>query len=207
MIVGVGTDVSDVSNLSFGVDCDRLLWQELNKKFGTSSSIFVMSLGQQLYYSDYDLHNKFAAKNMFERVNCTISCATNYSPKASSVSKMWETFLREKGPTAGPDHEPAFEKAKRALFLDYDKHKLTELHQDYLDKEIALKQKEFEIEEECRDKYGDQWKVKFDKKLKVSREYIEFRRSAEVVQPHLDAIEVWKHGPLVLEYRRMKKGT
>ena len=120
---------------------------------------------------------------------------------------MWERLLQGKGPSAGPGHQPAFEKAKDALFVDYTKNKPTELYQGYLDKEIALKQKEFQIEEECLNKYGDQWKFNFDKRLQASKEHIEFQRVAKVVQPHLKAIEVWEHGPLVHNLNHMRQGT
>ena len=209
MIIGIGPDIPNVSTI--GVDYHRLLWQELNKNFGdVSTTIFVMAVGQQLSSSDYDItagHAELAAHKTFELVNHTIPCATNYSSKGSSVSVMWERLLQGKGPRAGPEHQPAFEEAKRVLFVDYDKNKPTELYQGYLDKEIALKQKEFQIEEECREKYGDQWRVNFDKKSQVSKEYIEFQCAAKVVQPHLDAIEIWRHGPLVHNLNHMKQGT
>ena len=211
MIIGVGTDVADVSNLTIGVDCHRLLWQELNKRFcNAPAKVFVMAVGQQLSSCDYGItagHGELAAQKTFELVNHTIPCATNYSSKGSLISVMWERLLQEKGPIAGPNEQPAFEKARRVLFVDYDKHKPTELYQDYLDKEIALRQKEFQIEEECQDHYGDQWKVKFDRRLQVSKEYIEFQRAAKVVQPHLDAIEVWKHGPLVHKLKQLEQGV
>ena len=205
MITGAGADVSD-----FGVDYHRLLWQELNKNFGNAPSIiFVMAVGQQLSSSDYDItagHDKLAAQKTFELVNHTIPCATNYSPKGMLVSVMWERLLQGKGPSAGPEHQPAFEKAKHALFVDYTRNQPTQLYQDYLDKEIALKQKKFQIEEECRNKYGDQWKSNFDKRLEASKEHTEFQHVAEVVQCHLKAIEVWEHGPLVHNLNHMKQG-
>ena len=209
MIIGVGIVIPDVSSSTIGVDYHRLLWQELNKIYGSTTDIFVMAVGQ-LNSFDYDIthgHAELAAQKTFELVNHTIPCATNYSPKGSLVSVMWERLLRGKGPRVGPEHQPAFEKARDALFVDYDKHKPTKLYQDYLDGEIALKQKEFQIEDECQNKYGDQWKVNFDERLKVSKEYKEFQRAAEVVQPHLDAIEVWKHGPLVHKLNHMRQGT
>ena len=208
--IGVGTDVPDVSNSTIGVDCHRLLWQELNKNFGTASTIFVMKVGKQLHSSDYGItheHADLAAENTFQLVNRTIACAANYSPTTSRISRMWERLLDQKGPKAGPNEQPAFEEAKRKLFVDYDKHKPTELYQDYLDKEIALKQKEIQIEDECENRYGDQWKAKYDRRLQGSKEYIELQRAAKVVQPHLDAIEVWQHGPLVHELNQMKQGS
>ena len=97
MIIGVGTDVSDVSNLIIGVDYHYLLWQELNKTFGASrSSIFVMEVGKKLCFSDYAIthgHADLAAYNTFQLVDCTISCATNYTPNGSSVSEMWKKLL------------------------------------------------------------------------------------------------------------------
>ena len=208
MIIDIG--IPDISKLSIEVDYHRLLWQELNKNFGNDSTIFVMAVGQKLSFCDYDVtagHAELAAQKSFELVDHTIACATNYSSKGSPVSLMWETLLLEKGPKAGPDEQSAFQEAKNALFVDYDKHKPTELYQDYLSKEIALKQKEFEIEDKCQDQYGDQWKVKFDRRLQVSKEYIEFQHAAKVVKPHLDAIEVWKHGPLFHHLDYLKQGT
>ena len=205
MIIGGGIDVPDVQN-----NYHRLLWQELNKNFGNATTIFVMAVGQQLSSFDYDItsgHAELAAQKMFELVNHTIPCGTNYSSGGSLVSVMWERLLQGKGPRAGPEHQPAFEKAKRALFVDYDNHKPTELYQNYLDKEIALKQKELQMKDECQNQYGDQWKVKFDEKLQVSKEYIEFQRAVDVVKPYMDDIEVWKHGPLVHNLNHMKQGT
>ena len=173
--------------------------------YGSASSIFVMAVGQQLSSSDFDITHgnaELAAQKTFELVNHTISCATNYSPKGSSISEMWERLLQGK---AGSEYHPAFEEAKRVLFVDYDKHKPTELYQGYLDKEIALKKKEQQIKKECQ-KDGDQMESNFNERLQVSKEYIEFQRAAKVVQPHLDAIEVWKHGPLVYQLNYLKQG-
>ena len=63
------------------------------------------------------------------------------------------------------------------------------------------------MEDECRKKHFDQWEIHFDKGLKASKEYMEFQQVAEVVQPHLDAIKVWKGGPLVHNLNHMKQGT
>ena len=202
-------DIPDIGNLTIGLSYHRLLWQELNKNFGSASTVFVMAVGKQLGYFDYDItagHEELAAQKSFELVNNTISCATNYSSKGS-VSMMWERLLQGKGPRAGPEHQPAFEKARRALFVDYDKKKPTKLYQDYCDKEIALEQMKIELEDKCQEKYGDQWKVNYERRLKVSKEHIEFERAAAVVKPHLDAIEIWEHGPLVRNLNHMKQGT
>ena len=196
--------------MSIEVDYHRLLWQELNKNFGNDSTIFVMAVGQKLSFCDYDVtagHAELAAQKSFELVDHTIACATNYSSKGSPVSLLWETLLLEKGPKAGPDEQSAFREAKKALFVDYDKHKPTELYQDYLDKEIVLKQKELEIKRESIKDYGDQWKVNFDESLKASKEYLEFEHVTNVVKPHLDAIEVWKHGPLFHHLNHLKQGS
>ena len=129
--------IVDVSKLSIGVDYHRLLWQRLNKSYGNASTIFVMAVGKQLSFSDYDItgNAELAAQKTFELVNSTIACATNYSPTGSSVSLMWERLLQGKGPKAGPEHRPAFEKAKSVLFKNYDQNNCTELYQGYLDKE------------------------------------------------------------------------
>ena len=204
MIIDVGTD-----DLTTKVDYHRLLWQELNRNFGDASSIFVMAVGQQLSSSDYDIDDQYslAAHYTFQLVDHIISCATNYTPTGSLISRMFERLLRQKGQTAGPDHQPAFEKAKNVLYADYDTRQITELYQDYLDKEIALKQNKIIMKQEFQIKYGDQWQSNFNKWLQHSKEYIEFQRAAEVVQPHLDAVEVWKHGPLVHKLNQMRQGT
>ena len=168
-----------------------------------------MAVGQHLSSSDYDIthgNEKLAAQKTFELVNHTIPCATNYCPTGSLISTMWERLPQERGPKAGPSERAAFEQAKRKLFVNYDQHKPTELYQGYLDKEIDLKKKEQQIREECQND-GDQWERNFDEKLQSSKEYIEFQHAAEVVKPHLDDIEVWKHGPLVHKLRHIEQGT
>ena len=200
--------VPDVSNLTIEVDYHRLLWQELNKNFGNASTVFVMAVGQQLSSFDYDItagHAELAAQKIFELVNYTIPCATNCSSKGSLVSVMWERLLQGEGPRAGPKQQPAFEKAKNVLFMDYDKNKPTELYQDYLDKKIALNQKELQIKDEYQ-KDSDRWKGNFNERLQLSKEYTEFQHVAQVVKPHLDAIEVWEHGPLFRNLNHMKQG-
>ena len=210
MIIDVGTD-HDVPDLTIGVDHDRLLWQELNKKFGnTPTKVFVMAVGQQLSSFEYGItydNAELAAQKTFELVNHTIACATTYSPKGSSISGMWERLLQEEGPKVGEELRPAFEEARDALFVEYNKNKCTELYQDYLDKEIALNQKELQIKEECQKDHGDQWESNFNDKLQHSKEYIEFQHAAKVVQPHLDVIEVWQHGPLVHKLKQLKQGA
>ena len=196
--------------MTIGVDYHRLLWQELNKKFGNASTqVFVMAVGQQLCPSEYAItygNTELAAQNTFELVNHTIACATTYSPKGSSISKMWERLLQEEGPKAGEEHKQAFEKARDELFAKYKEKKPKKLYQDYLDKEIALNEKKLQIRGECQND-GDQWESNFKEKLQHSKEYIEFEHAAKVVQPHLDAIEVWEHGPLVHKLRQMRQGT
>ena len=210
LIIGVSTDVPDYPNLTTGVDYYRLLWQELNKKFGNASTqVFVMAVGQQLCPAEYAItygNTKLAAQKTFELVDHTIACATTYSPKGSSISKMWERLLQEDGPKAGKEHKPAFEKARDALFANYEEDKHKKLYQDYLDKKIALKQKKDQIKTECLKSYGDQWESNFNEKLQNSKEYIEFESAAKVVQPYLNAIEVWEYGPLGHRLRQMRQG-
>ena len=209
LIIGVSTDVPDDSNLTTGVNYYRLLWQELNKKFGNASTqVFVMAVGQQLCPSEYAItygNTELAAQKTFELVNHIIACTTTYSPKGSSISKMWERLLQEEGPKAGEKHKPAFEKAKEALFADYKEKKRKKLYQNYVDKEIALKQRKLQIKEECQKNDGDQWESNFNEKFQNSKEYIEFERAAKVVQPNLHAIEIWEHGLLVHKLRQMRQ--
>ena len=203
MITDAG--IPDVSKLSIGVDYHCLLWQELNKNF----PIFVMAVGQKLSYCDYDVtagHAELAAKNTSQLVDHALACATTYSSKGS-VSRMWEGLLDEKGPKAGPDEQSAFQEAKKALYKDYNKNEHTALYEDYLIKSFALKQTELQIQRELKEKDGDQWKVNFNETLNASKEYCEFQQVAELVEPHLDAIKVWQHGPLVHQLNRLKQGS
>ena len=203
MIIDV--DFPDGQKLSIEVDYHRLLWQELNKNFGNDTTVFVMAVGEILSSADYSIadgHAELAAKNTFQLVDRTIACAINCS-KGSSISEMWKRLLRKKGPKPGPEEEPAFQKAKLALFVDYDKNLPTKLYKEYHDKEDALKQKEHQIDCGSQKNYGDQRKVN----LKTSKEYSDFQRVAERVKHHLDAIKVWEHGPLVHDLDHMKQGT
>ena len=169
-----------------------------------------MAVGQQLCPSEYAItygNTELAAQKTFELVNHTISCATTYSPKGSSISKMWERLLQEEGPKAGKEHKQGFEKARDVLFTKYKERRPTKLYQDYLDKEIALNQKKLQIKEECQKSDGDQWESNFNEKFQNSKEYIEFESAAKVVQPNLDAIEEWECGPLVHKLKQMRQGT
>ena len=207
MFTGVGgTDTPDI-----GFDYYRLLWQELNKKFGnTPTKVFVMAVGQQISPFEYratDGNAQLAAQKTFELVNHTIPCATTYSPNGSLISGLWERLLQEEGPKAGEEHQPAFEEAMHALFGGNDQSKHTKLYQDYLDKKIALNQKKLQIKKECQKEYGDHWESNFNDNLQLSKEYTEFEDVSNLVQPHLDAIEVQKHGPLVHKLKQMEQGT
>ena len=167
-----------------------------------------MAVGQHLCPFEYGVtydNAELAAQKSFELVNRTIACATTYCPKGSSISGMWERLLEEKGPKAGKEHKPAFEKARDALFVKYKDNKLTKLYQDYRDKEVAMKDKKLQIKEECQND-GDQWESKFKEKFENSKEYIEFEHAAKVVEPHLEAIEVWEQGPLFHKLKQMKQG-
>ena len=207
LFTGVGgTDIPDV-----GFDCYRLLWQELNKKFGnTPTKAFVMAVGQQISPFEYrttDGNEQLAAQKTFELVNHTIPCATTYSPNGSSISGLWKRLLQEEGPKAGEEHRPAFEEAMVALFGGYDKSKHTDLYQDYIDKENALNEKKRKIKDECQKEYGDHWESNFNDNLQLSKEYTEFQHAFNLVKPHLDDIEVWQHGPLVHKLKKMEQGT
>ena len=205
----IDVDIPDAAKLSNEVDYHRLLWQELNKNFGNDTTVFVMAVGEILSSADYSItdgHAELAAKNTFQLVDHTIACAINCS-KGSPISTMWTRLLQGRGPRAGPEEQPAFAEAKRALYVDYDKKLPTELYKEYRVKEHALMQKELQIEDELREKYGDQWKVYFDKRLKASKEYLDFQYASEEVKPHLDAIKIWIHGPLVHDLDSLKQGT
>ena len=119
MIIGRSIDVPGVLNSNTRVDYHRLLWQELNKNFGNAStSVFVMAVGQQLSSFDYCItheHAKLADQKMFELLDRTLSCGTNYSPTGSSVSGKWERLLKEARPRAGHEAQPAFEDTMHGL--------------------------------------------------------------------------------------------
>ena len=57
----------------------RILWQELNRKFGDGiSTVFVMTPGQTLLHSEYDVSNlsDWASYKTFELVDNALQCAT-----------------------------------------------------------------------------------------------------------------------------------
>ena len=115
MIIDVGTDVPTV------VDYHYLLWQELNKAFGSTSSIFVMEVGKRLCHSDYSIthgHADLAAHNTFQLVDCSISCATNYTPNGSSISAMWKKLLLNQEGSGETTHADDLSDLKRGIYVD-----------------------------------------------------------------------------------------
>ena len=161
-----------------------------------------MTVAQKLSACDYSIaheHAKLAALNTFKLVDHTVACATSCSLKGSTISGMWKRLL-DASPKTCPEHKPGFEEAKRVLYKDCDK---TELYQEYCKKEYALKQKELQIERELKKTVGDQWKDEFEKNLKASDEYLQFKHADGEVKHHLDAINLYRHGPL----HHLKKGT
>jgi len=190
------------------IDYHRLLWQELNKNFGNeTSTVFVMAVGQQLSYFDYDVckNTKMAAYNTYQLVNSTIACGTNHNTAGSSISLMWERLLQGKGPGAGQKHRPAFEEAKETLYVEYPKRK-NELYEKYLTKKNALEQKKVKMQDDCKKKYGNQWKANFEREFNGCIENNEFQDLKASVEHHLKAIEVWEHGPLFHILNPIKKG-
>lgn len=199
-----------LSKLSIGVDYHRLLWQELNKMYGNgSSTVFVMAVGQQLCSSDYDVtgNAKMAAFNTFELVNNTISCSTNFCAAGSTVSFMWEHLQLGTGPSAGPQQQADFYKAKEALYVDYVKSKRTKLYDEYLEKKQAREEKKIQVKTYCKNNHGDRWEEYYREGFNASTENIEFQDLAAEVIPHLNAIEVWRHGPLVHITTHIRQGT
>lgn len=192
------------------VDYHRLLWQELNKNFSNgTNSTFVMAVGQQLLYSDYDVSGnvKVAAYNTYELLNKTAKCGTNYTPGDSRISLKWKQLLYEgKGPNAGPQQQAAFEKARAVLYIDYANKKHTKLYEDYLDKKAARDMKKVEMEFDYQDKYGDRWQVRFDKMFPITRENQQFENLDREIRPYLRAIDEWTYGPLAGVLIPIKEG-
>ena len=185
----------------------RLLWQELNKKFGGGDkSVFVMTTGQTLLHSDYDTSNPAAGFNTFELVDKPLLCSTNYSPAESRISVKWEQLLNEgKGPNAGPQQQAAFEKAKQFLYDKYDT-EYSDSYKKYLELKKACRQKEVQMEKELQEKYNDDWKVHFEKEFYACDEYMDYDSEHRRVDPHLKAIEQWKEGPLAGILKPVRQG-
>ena len=124
----------------------RILWQELNRKFGDGiSTVFVMTPGQTLLHSEYDVSNlsDWASYKTFELVDNALQCATNYSETGWKISMKWEQLLTQgKGPNAGPQHQAAFDKAKKVLFDVYNT-KHSEFYEEYLQKQKAFRKKKY----------------------------------------------------------------
>jgi len=167
-----------------------------------------MAFGQQLSHSDYDIsmNTEMAAYKTFQLLDNAILCGTNYNATGSPISLMWEKLLQGKGPNPGPQHQAAFEKARKLLYVEYRNDRKTKLYQNYLTEKNALEQKKIKLQDECRKKYGDQWKAKFDREFNACKENIEFQVLAAEVEPHLKAIEEWEQGPLVHVLKPIKQG-
>lgn len=167
-----------------------------------------MAVGKQINSFAFDVtgNPKMAAFKTFELVDNTISCSINYSPTGSSVSAMWQRLLEAKGPSAGPEYQVAYQKAKKALYVNFDQNQHSQLYNDYIEKKCALEQKKVQMKNKCKEEYGDGWEEYFKDCVKASKEYIEFQELAALVEPHLDAIKIWNHGPLVRVLDHIKKG-
>ena len=182
------------------IDVQRLLWQQLNKKYGNDTNkIFVMTIAKHLSHSDYspakDLSE--AALNTFELVNHCIACNPIYAPTGSKISLQWQQLLFEgEGPKATPAQKPAFEKAKALLYTNYETRERTELYKEYCRAKANFIEKKFMIKRECEVAYGDHWEAKFDEKFPTTEEYQQFQPLEKKVRPLLQAIDEWVYGPL-----------
>jgi len=185
----------------------RLLWQELNKKFGGGDkSVFVMTTGQTLLHSDYDTSNPAAGFNTFELVDKPLLCSINYSPAESRISVKWEQLLNErKGRNAGPQQQEAFEKAKQVLYDKYPT-EYSDFYKKYLELEKAYRQKEVQMQRELQEKYNDDWKAHFDKEFHACDEYMDYYSMHERVDPQLKAIEQWREGPFAGTLKQLRQG-
>ena len=186
--------------LTMNIDVQRLLWQQLNKKYGNDTNkAFVMTIANHLNHFDYspakDLRE--AALNTFELVNCCIGCNTNYTPTGSKVSLQWKLLLFEgEGPKATPAQRPAFERAKALLYTDYETRERTELYKQYSEAKVAFIEKRFAIKRECELKYGNKWEANFNEIFPTTKEYKVFQPLEREVSPLLKAIFEWVYGPL-----------
>jgi len=192
------------------IDYKSLLWQELNKNFGDgTSTTFVMSIGQQLLYSDYDVSGDqdIAAYNTFQLVDETLSCAHIYTPNGSNISAMWKQLLfRGRGPRAGPQQQAAFEKARKILYKSYPSEK-TAFYIEYDTKQNELSAVKKDLKEKMEEKDGDDWEVHFDEELEETAEYRAFQDIEEWVGIHVQAIREWEKGPLAGTMAPLEEGT
>ena len=189
-------------------DYHYLLWQELNKNFGDGvNTMFVMRPGQQLLYSDYDVSCDvdIAAYNTFQLVNETLACSLIYTPNGSNISTMWEHIFHGKGPSPGPEHKEAFEKARKHLFKKYPDEK-SKFYIEYDTKQQELIETRKKLKDTMKQDHGDDWEVSFDEELKETMEYIQFKAIEDRIAPHLQAIREWEKGPLDATIAHLEEG-
>lgn len=191
------------------IDAHRLLWQQLNKLYvQDDNSMFVLSIGKYLLYSDYSLVSlpEQAAYNTFNLVDDCIACNVNYTLTGSKISTQWEQLLYHgKGPAAGPAQKPAFENAKALLYVNYDTKERTQLYDNYIKAKADFGEKEVTLKIECQQKYGDNWKSIYDQLLVTTEEYQQFQPLDGEVSPLLQAIDEWEYGPLITTMAPMKE--
>jgi len=190
------------------VDYHCLLWGELNKTFGDGrSTTFMMRPGQQLLSSDYDITGfaDKAAYKTFELVNQAVPCATVYTPNQNNISTLWNTLLTTgKGPSAGPEYQAAYEKAKGVLYQKYPTIKTT-YYQDYEDKKDQLNAKKSALKRELQDKYDD-WEVRYQEALEAMPEYYQVNRLKKIIEPLEMDIKVWVQGPIAKTLAPFQEG-
>ena len=190
-------------------DVQRLLWQQLNKKYGNDTDkMFVMTIANHLNHSDYsppkDLRE--AALNTFELLNHCIGCNANYAPTGSKISLQWQQLLFEgEGPKATPTEKPVFERAKALLYTNYETREPTELYKRYYEAKAAFVEKRFAIKRECELKYGNEWEANFNEIFPTTEEYKVFQPLEREVSPLLKVIDEWVNGPLAPVVAPMKK--
>ena len=193
------------------IDVQRLLWQQLNKKYGNDTNkMFVMTIANHLSHSDYspakDLRE--AALNTFELVNYCIECNANYAPTGSKIAFQWQQLLFEgEGPQASPAQKPAFERAKALLYTDYEAREQTELYKQYCAAKAAFVEKRFAIKMECEQRYGNNWEANFEEIFPTTEEYKVFQPLKKKVSPLLQAIEEWEYGPLAPVMAPIREST
>ena len=200
--------LADIASIIGSTRFNRILWQKLNRKFG-DGGVFVMATGQKLLYSEYDINDvpEWASYKTFELVDNAIPCATNYSATGSRISIKWEQLLTQgTGPSAGPQQQVAFEKAKKVLYDKYNT-KRSEFYEEYLQKERAFRKKEVQMQLEFQEKYEDEWKSHFDKEFPVTDECMHYDAIRETVTPYLKAIDEWEQGPLASTLNPMREGN
>ena len=119
---------------------------------------------------------------------------------------MWSQLLGGSGPSAGPQQQAAFQKARKILYKQYPSEK-TAFYNEYDTKEDKMLDVKRDLKEKMKEKFGDDWEVHLDEELKDTKEYRAFQDISERVEPYLKAIKEWEKGPLFETIAPLEEGT